>query len=175
LGSDGEGGNEGVDLSPKAGDFSGGEKAGSVVSSEWSDSVLSILCVVGRCARPKRSASFVNLTGEENAVRAVGKQYERRVTRLPEDLEGRVGAKELEGLLVGVVDAEHVRAFSDGFAEFGRGQFAIRVVVVRFGGSFQAPVRTGALSAALERGIIVVSKIQGVSPALFRLAFAFLN
>jgi hypothetical protein len=74
LGSDGEGGNEGVDLSPKASDFSGGEKAGSIVSSEWSDSVLSILCVVGRRARLKRSASFVDLTGEENAVRAVGKE-----------------------------------------------------------------------------------------------------
>ncbi len=61
----------------------------------------------------------------KDAARAVGEEHQRGVSRLPEDLEGRVGAEEPEGFVLGVVDAEHVRALGDSFAELGRGQFAI--------------------------------------------------
>ncbi len=129
-------GNEGVDLNGKTGDFSGSEEAGSIIRGEWVESILTVLCVVSRRAWLKRSASLVDIAGEKDTVRAVGEEHQRGVSRLPENLEGRVGSEELEGFIIGVVDAEHVHALGDGFVELCRGKFAIRIIVVGFRGSF---------------------------------------
>ncbi len=74
LGCDREGDDEGVNLSTETGDLRGSEQAGSIVGSMRGYSILSVLCVVSRCAWTERRASLVDLAGEENAVRAVGKK-----------------------------------------------------------------------------------------------------